>query len=188
VEPEADGKTLPREIREAALIPTVDPLGQLVTTGAGHARAASDRARVTNQRYDPPAAEAVVGRGTAGTGWPTPIAWVDATTGVVTDAGSRLCTTAPPDHPLRIVHTDLFGCGPTADGNWDAPTLLYAVGEHADTLTAAGHGGAAVVNQHGGLSWQPRSSRRGDVYVHVADRARLAEHIDGLLLLGVPPA
>jgi inosine-uridine preferring nucleoside hydrolase len=142
---------------------------------------------LTNQRYDPEAAAAVVGQGTADTGWPTPIAWVDGTTGVLTDVGSQLCATAPPDNPVRIVYRDLFGCGPPTDGNWDAPTFLYAIGDRPDLFTEAGHGGTAVVDAAGGLSWDDTSTRPGDVYVHVADPDGLTDRIDGLLPRGVPP-
>ena len=43
--------------------------------------------------------------------------------------GASLCTTAAADHPMRIAYEELFGCGPPKDGDWDAPTLLYAVGD-----------------------------------------------------------
>ena len=49
-----------------------------------------------------------------------------------------------------------------------------------------GRGGAAVINAQGGLSWRTPSSRRGDVYVHLADQKALNARIDDLLVLGVP--
>lgn len=142
---------------------------------------------LTNQQYDLPAAAAVVGQGTAGTGWPTPLAWVDGTTGIFANTAAQLCTTAPPEHPLRIAHTNLFGCGPSADGNWDAPTFLYAIGDSPGTFAEAGQGGSAVINHLGGLSWQPTSSRPDDLYVHLADQTALTARVDTLLPLGIPP-
>jgi hypothetical protein len=132
----------------------------------------------TNQKIDLVAAGAVVG----GEGWPTPIAWVDGLGGVQTKVGGTLCTAAPPDHPMRIVYETLFGCGPPGDGNWDAPTLLYAIGQPAGAFTELGQGGAAVLNEQGGLSWETPSPRPHDVYVHVADQPALNQRIDELLL------
>jgi hypothetical protein len=132
----------------------------------------------TNQKIDLAAAGAVVG----GEGWPTPIAWVDGLGGVQTKVGGTLCTAAPPDHPMRIVYEMLFGCGPPGDGNWDAPTLLYAIGQPVGAFIELGQGGAAVLNEQGGLSWETPSPRAHDVYVHVADQQALNQRIDELLV------
>ena len=131
----------------------------------------------TNQKIDLASATAVVG----GAGWPTPIAWVDGLGGIATKVGATLCTTAAADHPMRIAYETLFGCGPPKDGDWDAPTLLYAVGDLPGGFTELGQGGAAVVNAQGGLSWEAVSSRPHDVYVHVADQESLNQRIDELL-------
>jgi Inosine-uridine preferring nucleoside hydrolase len=131
----------------------------------------------TNQKIDLESASAVVG----GEGWPTPIAWVDGLGGVQTMVGGSLCTTAPPKHPMRIVYEVLFACGPPKDGNWDAPTLLYAIGDLQGVFSEEGHGGAAVINAQGGLSWETSSSRPSDVYVHVIDQPTLNQRIDELL-------
>jgi hypothetical protein len=85
---------------------------------------------------------------------------------------------------MRIVHTNLFGCGRTGDGDWDAPALLYAVGADPGLFNARGRGGCAVLNALGGLSWQQACTRPDDVYVHVADQAALNARIDALLPLG----
>jgi inosine-uridine preferring nucleoside hydrolase len=131
----------------------------------------------TNQKIDPDAATAVIG----GEGWPTSIAWVDGLGGVQTKVGGTLCTTTGPKHPMRIVYEVLFACGPPADGNWDAPTLLYAIGDLQGVFSEEGHGGAAVINAQGGLSWETPSSRPNDLYVKVADQQRLNQRIDELL-------
>jgi hypothetical protein len=131
----------------------------------------------TNQKIDLAAATAVVG----GAGWPTPVAWVDGLTGIGTQVGGNLCTTVAAERPMRIVYETLFGCGPPKDGDWDGPTLLYAVGSSPAVFTELGQGGAAVVNPQGGLSWSPTSSRLHDVYVHVADQPTLNQQIDALL-------
>jgi hypothetical protein len=133
----------------------------------------------TNQKIDLAAAAAVVG----GEGWPTPIAWVDGLGGVQTKVGGTLCTSTAPDHPMRIVYELLFACGPPGDGNWDVPTLLYATGDLPGAFSELGQGGAAVVNEQGGLSWQAESARPGDVYVHVADQTALNQRIDELLVV-----
>jgi hypothetical protein len=132
----------------------------------------------TNQQIDLAAANAVVG----GSGWPTPVAWVDGTVGVATRVGATLCTTAPADHPMRIAYEALFGCGPPTDGDWDAPALLYALGDHPATFSELGQGGAAVINPQGGLSWDDASPRAHDVYVHVVDQPFLNQRIDELLV------
>jgi pyrimidine-specific ribonucleoside hydrolase len=133
----------------------------------------------TNQKIDLESASAVVG----GEGWPTPMAWVDGLGGVQTKVGAALCAEAS-DHPMRIVYEVLFACGPPADGNWDAPTLLYAIGDLRGAFTEEGQGGAAVINAQGGLSWETSSSRPSDVYVHVADQPMLNTRIDELLAVG----
>jgi hypothetical protein len=87
---------------------------------------------------------------------------------------------------MRVVYEALFGCGPPRDGDWDAPALLYAVGDLPGVFTELGRGGAAVINAQGGLSWQTVSPRPSDVYVHVLDQQMLNRRIDGLLPLGAP--
>ena len=96
----------------------------------------------TNQKIDLAAATEVLG----GAGWPTPAAWVDGLTGTGTKVGATLCATAPPDHPMRIVYETLFGCGPPGDGDWDGPTLLYAVNGAQTVFSELGQGGKAVIN------------------------------------------
>jgi purine nucleosidase len=132
----------------------------------------------TNQQIDLAAANTVVG----GAGWPTPVAWADGTVGVATRVGSTLCATVAADHPMRIAYESLFGCGPPQDGDWDAPALLYALGDHPATFSELGQGGAAVINPQGGLSWDDASPRAHDVYVHVVDQAALNQRIDELLV------
>lgn len=132
----------------------------------------------TNQKLDLAAATAVVG----GEGWPTPMAWVDGLNGVGTKVGGTLCTAAPHKHPMRVVYEKLFNCGPPGDGNWDAPTLLYAIGDLKDNFTELGQGGAAVINARGGFSWQALSPRTDDVYVRLIDQQALNQRIDELLV------
>ena len=132
----------------------------------------------TNQQIDLAAANTVV----AGTGWPTPMAWVDGTVGIQTKVGSTLCTTTPADDPMRIAYESLFACGPPTDGDWDAPALLYALGDHPATFSELGQGGAAVINPQGGLSWADASARPHDVFVHVVDQPTLNQRIDALLV------
>jgi pyrimidine-specific ribonucleoside hydrolase len=134
----------------------------------------------TNQKIDLEAANAVV----AGDSWPTPIAWVDGLGGIETKVGGALCTTARAKHPMRIVYEILFACGPPGDGNWDAPALLYAIGDLPAVFSEEGHGGAAVINADGGLSWQTPSNRPDDFYVHVVDQPTLNQRIDELLVAG----
>jgi hypothetical protein len=134
----------------------------------------------TNQKIDLAAATAVVG----GQGWPTPIAWVDGLGGVQTMVGGTLCTTEKAKHPMRIVYEVLFACGPPGDGNWDAPTLLYAIGDAPSVFSEQGQGGAAVINAQGGLSWETPSSRPNDLYVKVVDQQALNQRIDELLAVG----
>ena len=133
----------------------------------------------TNQKIDLESASTVVG----GEGWPTPMAWVDGLGGVQTKVGGALCAEAP-DHPMRIVYETLFACGPPGDGNWDAPALLYAIGDLPGAFTEEGQGGAAVINAQGGLSWETPSNRSRDVYVHVVDQPTLNSRIDELLAVG----
>jgi hypothetical protein len=133
----------------------------------------------TNQKIDLESASAVVG----GEGWPTPIAWVDGLGGIQTKVGGTLCTEAA-THPMRIVYEVLFACGPPGDGNWDAPTLLYAISDLEGVFSEEGQGGAAVINAQGGLSWETPSSRPSDVYVHVVDQPALNQRIDELLAAG----
>jgi hypothetical protein len=140
----------------------------------------------TNQKLDLAAAAAVVG-GEGAPGWPTPIAWVDGFGGLGTKVGGTLCATAAPDNPMRLVYENLFACGPPGDGNWDAPTLLFALGDIPRAFTKLGQGGAAVINTSGGLSWDPDSARRHDYYVHVVDQEKLNRRIDHLLPLGYAP-
>ncbi len=132
----------------------------------------------TNQKIDLSATSAVV----VGAGWPTPVAWVDGLVGIDTKVGGTLCTTTPSNNPMHIVYEALFQCGPPGDGNWDAPTLLYAVGDLPDAFAELGQGGAAVINEQGGLSWQTPSGRPNDLYVHVADQTALNQRIDQLLV------
>jgi hypothetical protein len=132
---------------------------------------------LTNSKYDVASARAVIG----GAGWPTPIAWVDGYTGINTKVGAGLCSTAPADNPMRIAYEALFGCGPPKDGDWDGPTMLYAIGGRQGIFSELGQGGAAVMNAEGGLSWQTPSRRRHDVYVHVVNQPGLNRRIDDLL-------
>jgi hypothetical protein len=136
---------------------------------------------VTNQKLDLAAARAVVAGGTDAAPWPTPIAWVDGLDGIATRVGSTLCTRAPADNPMRIVYEDLFKCGPVGDGDWDAPALLFALGDSPHVFSVLGRGGAAVINAQGGLSWRATSSRRHDFYVHVVDQQTLNQRIERLL-------
>ncbi len=90
----------------------------------------------TNERIDISATKDIVGS----QGWPTPMAWVDGFTGVYTKVGASLCTSVPPKNPMRIVYTALFHCGPPGDGDWDGPTLLYAVEGPAAIFSELGQG------------------------------------------------
>lgn len=131
----------------------------------------------TNERLDIAATQELVGS----QGWPTPIAWVDGFTGINTKVGGNLCTSVPPKNPMRIVYTELFGCGPPGDGDWDGPTLLYAVGDTPRSFSELGQGGAAVINSQGGLTWGSGLDHPPEVYVHVADQAALNDRITRLL-------
>jgi hypothetical protein len=84
---------------------------------------------------------------------------------------------------MRIVYEDLFECGPVGDGDWDTPTLLFALGDVPRVFSVLGRGGAAVINKPGGLSWRETSPRRHDVYVHVFDQKALNQRIERLLTL-----
>jgi hypothetical protein len=131
----------------------------------------------TNERIDIPATQFLVGT----KGWPTSIAWVDGFAGISTKVGTDLCVSVPPKNPMRIVYTKLFHCGPPGDGDWDGPTLLYAV-EGADRVfSVLGQGGAAVINGKGGLSWGPGVHHPPEVYVHVAIQTELNARINALI-------
>ncbi len=131
----------------------------------------------TNEKLDIAATKSLVARG----GWPTAIAWVDGLTGISTKVGGTLCTSVPPKNPMRIVYTKLFHCGPPGDGDWDGPTMLYAVDGATGIFSELGQGGAAVINSKGGLSWGPGQGRPPEVYVHVANQAELNAKINSLI-------
>lgn len=131
---------------------------------------------VTNQKLDLVAASHVVNGN-----WPTPIDWVDGYTGIQTKVGGALCTSVPPNNPMRIVYESRFGCGPPGDGDWDGPTLLYAIGGRQQFFTELGKGGAAYINTAGGLSWHTDPHRSHDLYIHVADQNALNQRIDALI-------
>jgi Inosine-uridine preferring nucleoside hydrolase len=132
---------------------------------------------LTNQKLDLASAREVV----TGTDWPTPIDWVDGFTGIQTKVGGALCTTTPPRNPMRIVYEAEFGCGPPGDGDWDGPTLLYAIGGTQGLFSEMGQGGGAFINVEGGLAWRTDPSRPHDLYVHVADQQALNQRIDALI-------
>jgi hypothetical protein len=136
---------------------------------------------VTNQKIDLAAASTVVAGRPGVAPWPTPIAWVDGADGIATRVGATLCTTVQKNNPMRIVYDYLFHCGPVKDGDWDGPAMLFALGQAADVFSIDGRGGAAVINKQGGLSWQTKSSRRDDFYVHVRDQQRLNQVIERLI-------
>jgi Inosine-uridine preferring nucleoside hydrolase len=131
----------------------------------------------TNEKIDIPATKTVVSVG----GWPTPIAWVDGLTGINTKVGATLCSTVPPKNPMRIVYQKLFSCGPPGDGDWDGPTMLYAVAEGSGVFSELGQGGAAVINTQSGLSWGSGLGHPQEVYVHVANQAELNAKINALI-------
>jgi hypothetical protein len=131
----------------------------------------------TNERLDPAATAYLVGTH----GWPTSIAWVDGFIGINTKVGGTLCTSVSPKNPMRIVYTKLFNCGPPGDGDWDGPTLLYAVEGASGIFSELGQGGAAVINSEGGLSWGPAGGHPNEVYVHVANQTELDARINSLL-------
>jgi hypothetical protein len=136
---------------------------------------------VTNQRLDLAAARTVVAGGPGTPPWPTPITWVDGLSGIATRVGGTLCAKTPANNPMRIVYEALFGCGPVKDGDWDGPTLLFAVGDIPHAFTVLGRGGAVVLNAQGGLSWHSPSPRPSDYYVHIADQKLLNARINTLL-------
>ena len=131
----------------------------------------------TNERLDIAATKQLVGA----QGWPTAIAWVDGFTGINTKVGGNLCASVPPKNPMRIVYQKLFNCGPPGDGDWDGPTLLYAVGGAPGSFTELGQGGAAVINSQDGLTWGSGLQHPQEVYVHVANQSALNERINSLL-------
>jgi hypothetical protein len=131
----------------------------------------------TNELIDIPATKSIVGPN----GWPTPMAWVDGFIGANTKVGASLCTTVPPKNPMRIVYTKLFNCGPPGDGDWDGPTMLYAVEGASGVFSELGQGGAAVINVKGGLSWGSGTGQPPEVYVHVANQIELNARINSLL-------
>jgi hypothetical protein len=133
----------------------------------------------TNFKIDAASARAVIG----GAGWPTPIAWVDGFTGIATKVGGSLCTTTPSNNPMRIVYETLFGCGPPKDGDWDGPTMLYAISAAQGIFSELGRGGAAVLDAQGGLGWKVHAARSDEIYVHVLDQQQLNTRIDAFLAM-----
>jgi hypothetical protein len=131
----------------------------------------------TNERLDIAATRSLV----ASAGWPTAITWVDGFTGINTKVGGALCSTVPPKNPMRIVYTKLFNCGPPGDGNWDGPTMLYAVEGASGVFSELGRGGAAVINSQGGLSWGSGPDHPRELYVHVANQVELNARINLLI-------
>ena len=132
---------------------------------------------LTNEKLDIAATTLLVGTH----GWPTPIAWVDGFTGINTKVGATLCTSVPLKNPMRIVYTKLFHCGPPGDGDWDGPTMLYAIEGASGIFSELGQGGAAVINSHDGLSWGSGVGHPSEVYVHVVNQAELNERINALI-------
>jgi hypothetical protein len=131
----------------------------------------------TNERLDIAATRSVV----ASSGWPTAIIWVDGFAGINTKVGGSLCSTVPPKNPMRIVYTKLFNCGPPGDGDWDGPTMLYAVEGASEVFSKLGRGGAAVINTQGGLSWGSGLDHPKELYVHVANQVELNARINSLI-------
>jgi hypothetical protein len=129
----------------------------------------------TNEKIDIPATQFIVAN------WPTPMAWVDGLTGIATKVGASLCTTVPAKNPMRIVYTKLFNCGPPGDGDWDGPTMLYAVQGASSVFSELGQGGAAVINAQGGLTWGSGVGLPSEVYVHVANQTELNARINALI-------
>lgn len=132
---------------------------------------------LTNEQIDIAATTWIVGTH----GWPTAIAWVDGFTGINTKVGSSLCTSVPPKNPMRIVYQNLFNCGPPGDGDWDGPTMLFAVQGVSGTFSELGQGGAAIINSTGGLSWGSGVHHPPEVYVHVANQTELNARINALI-------
>ena len=131
----------------------------------------------TNERLDVAATKWLVGP----QGWPTAIAWVDGFTGINTKVGDGICAAVPPKNPMRIVYTKLFNCGPPGDGDWDGPTLLYAVDGAPGVFSELGQGGAAVINAEGGLSWGSGVGHPEELYVHVVNQTELNARINSLI-------
>jgi hypothetical protein len=131
----------------------------------------------TNERLDIEATKRLVGS----EGWPTAIAWVDGFAGLNTKVGGTLCTSVSPKNPMRIVYTKLFICGPPGDGNWDGPTLLFAVEGASGMFSELGQGGAAVINGEGGLSWGSGAGHPHEMYVRVANQTELNARINSLI-------
>jgi Inosine-uridine preferring nucleoside hydrolase len=131
----------------------------------------------TNERLDIASTRSVV----ASTGWPTAIAWVDGFTGINTKVGGTLCSTVAPTNPMRIVYTSLFHCGPPGDGDWDGPTMLFAIEGASGIFSELGQGGAAVINSEGGLSWGLGVDHPKELYVHVANQVGLNARINALI-------
>jgi hypothetical protein len=173
-------------------------LAGLLRSGSGHGSTLAGRALVakkvknlviedglfptggppfTNELIDVAATKSLVGD----QGWPTAIAWVDGFTGINTKVGASLCTSVPSKNPMRIVYTDLFHCGPPGDGDWDGPTMLYAIEGASGIFSELGQGGAAVVNTQGGLSWGSGQGQPSEVYVHVVDQSALNAKINALI-------
>ncbi len=130
----------------------------------------------TNEQLDIPATQFAVAN------WPTPVAWVDGYTGIATKVGGTLCTSTPPQNPMRIVYQQLFNCGAPGDGDWDGPTMLYAVDGGGGIFSVLGQGGAAVINPQGGLSWGSGVGHPPEVYVHVANQTALNTTINSLIV------
>ncbi|HEY1741303.1 MAG TPA: nucleoside hydrolase [Acidimicrobiia bacterium] len=170
-------------------------LAGLIATSAGRALVNSKVTRLviedglfpggvgpaTNQKIDPAATRAVVAGTPTAAPWPTPIAWVDGLDGLGTRVGGTVCAKDAADTPIRIIYNDLFHCGPVRDGDWDGPTLLFALGDMPQVFSVLGRGGSAVINKQGGLSWQTPSARHDDVYVHVKNQQALNQRIDQLI-------
>ncbi len=163
-----DGSSLPGRALVAAKVKSLVIEDGLFPTGGPP---------LTNEHIDMAATQYLVST----QGWPTAMTWADGFTGVYTKVGGTLCTSVPPKNPMRIVYTALFHCGPPGDGDWDGPTLLYAVEGAAGIFTDLGRGGAAVVNAQGGLSWGSGVDHPPEVYVHLADQAELATRINSLI-------
>lgn len=131
----------------------------------------------TNEQIDIAATKSLVATG----GWPTSVAWVDGFTGINTKVGGTLCSSVPPKNPMRIIYQKLFNCGPPGDGDWDGPTMLYAVDRGDGIFSELGQGGAAVINTKGGLSWGSGAGHPQEVYVHVLNQAELNAKINSLI-------
>ena len=131
----------------------------------------------TNEKIDIPSTRLLVSPG----GWPTSIAWVDGLTGISTKVGGTLCSTVPPKNPMRIVYQKLFNCGPPGDGDWDGPTMLYAVGARIRDLLCAWSGWCCGDQRRGWIVLGVRVGHPQEVYVHVADQTELNAKINSLI-------